>query len=515
MIKVVSSQEMRELDKYTIEKIAIPGMVLMENAAKATFQVIEKILADEPTSRVAVFCGKGNNGGDGFVIGRYLWNMGAEVKIFLVGEETDLKGDAKHNFNIIKKLGLDISFLSKKSELSRILKSPPDLVIDALLGTGISGAVYGFMKDVIDLINQLPCPVIAVDIPSGLNSDTAAVNGVAVQAEVTVTMALPKYCHVFYPAKSFVGDLYIADIGIPNSVTDSFNLRVQIIEKSDIVLPPRPADTHKYRCGKVAVLAGSKGYTGAAALTSEAALKAGAGLIVLGIPDELNPILEMKLTEVITKPYRNSSFSDPAETAISELLDWCDVLAIGPGLGRTVSTQQAIINLLKSFRKPAVIDADALFALSQFPELLKRPHGKWILTPHHGEFMRFFRELAKSEFQSHFVQLAQEFAQKFRLTLLLKGAPSLVASPDGNVFVNSTGNSGLASGGTGDVLTGLVAGLWAQGLEPASAAFTANYLHGLCADDIAAERTAYALTAGDIIETYGATLKKHFYQQDQ
>jgi len=515
MIKIVSSQQMRGMDKYTIEKIGIPGMVLMENAAKATFHVIEKILADESSSRVAIFCGKGNNGGDGFAIGRYLWNKGVEVMVYLVGKEADLKGDAKRNYEIIKKLGLDIHFLSKKADLTRILKFPPDLVIDALLGTGISGAVYGFMKEVIDLINQLPGLVIAVDVPSGLNSDSGVVDGAAVEAELTVTMALPKYCQVFYPAKSYVGDLYIADIGIPNSVRDLSGIRVHLVEKSDIVLPPRPADTHKYRCGKVAVLAGSKGYTGAAALTSDAALKAGAGLVFLGIPEELNPILEAKLTEVITKPYRNISFDDPADSAIAEVLEWCDVLAIGPGLGRSVSTQRAIIKLLQSFKKPVVIDADALFALSQFPEILGRQRGEWILTPHHGEFIRFFKRLAKREFQLHFVELAQQFAQKFQCTLLLKGAPSLVASPDGNIFVNSTGNSGLASGGTGDVLTGLVAGLWVQDFPPVSAAYTANFLHGLCADDIAAEKTTYALTASDLINRFGFTLQKHFFLQEQ
>jgi len=514
MIKVVTAEQMRGIDKYTIEKIGIPGMVLMENAAKATFHVIEKILTDGSSSRVAVFCGKGNNGGDGFAISRYLWNKGVGVIVYLTGKEAELKGDAKRNYDIIRKLGIDIHFLSKKADLSRILRFPPDLVIDALLGTGISGAVYGFMEEVIGLINQLPCPVIAVDVPSGLNSDSGVVDGAAVAAEVTVTLGLPKYCQVFHPAKSYVGDLYIADIGIPGSVCDSAGVRVQLVEKSDIALPPRPADTNKYSCGKVAVIAGSKGYTGAAALTSDAALNAGAGLVILGIPEKLNPILENKLTEVITRPYQTTSFEDPAETAIAELLEWCDVLAIGPGLGRSVVTQQAIVRLLRTFTKPAVIDADALFALAQFPEVLKKHNGEWILTPHHGEFIRFFRKLDKKEFQSHLLELAQEFAEKYRLTLLLKGAPSLVASSDGDIFINSTGNNGLASGGTGDVLTGLVAGLWAQGLSPVPAAYTASFLHGLCADDIVVEKTVYALTASDLIRKFGNTLQKHFYSRE-
>lgn len=514
MMKVVSAKEMRELDRFTIEKIGIPGMVLMENAGKSTFHIIDRLFSDALSLHIAIFCGKGNNGGDGFVIGRYLWNKGVPIKIYLVGEASDLQGDAKRNYDILKKMGLDIYPIRKKSDLSPILKSPPDLVVDALLGTGISGVVYGFMKQVIDAINSLPCPVISVDVPSGLNSDSGTVEGPAVRANITVTMGLPKYCHVFYPARSHVGDLYIADIGIPKSLLDSSDLNVQIVEKNDIVLPPREPDTNKYRCGKVAVLAGSKGFTGAATLTSDAALKSGAGLVILAIPDLLNPILEMKLTEVITRPYPQPQFIDPTEPAIAELLDWCDVLAIGPGLGRSVPTQKAILKLLQHFKKPTVIDADALYALSQSPEILKRHLAEWILTPHHGEFIRFYPKLDKKEFQHQFIQLAQQFAKDYKLTLLLKGAPSLVASSDGNIYVNPTGNTGLASGGTGDVLTGLVAGLWAQGLSPSAAAFTANYVHGLCADDIAAEKTAYALTATDLIAHYGLTLHKHFIDLD-
>jgi hydroxyethylthiazole kinase-like uncharacterized protein yjeF len=365
------------------------------------------------------------------------------------------------------------------------------------------------MQEVIKYINSLKAFTFAVDVPSVLNADIPVVEGETVRANVTATMALPKRCHIFCPARSYVGDLHIIDIGIPNSIKNSSTVKIQLIEKKDIHLPERDIDTHKYQCGKVAVLAGSTGYTGAAALTAQGALHIGAGLVILGIPGILNQILEAKLTEVITKPYflgRSGHLTSADDPDIIDLLDWCDVLAIGPGLGRIEETQRSVIDILTGFKKPTVIDADALFALAQQPSMLKKPHPNWILTPHHGEFLRFFNGISKSDFQRDIIGLAQDFAQKNELVLLLKGAPSMVVSPDGQVYVNSTGNSGLASGGTGDVLTGFVAGLVAQGLDLVESGITANYLHGACADIIKKDKTEYALTAGDLIVKIGDIL---------
>ncbi len=508
MIKIVTSEEMRGMDSFTIEDLGIPGAVLMENAGKGIFHVIEGALEDRKNFRVYIFCGKGNNGGDGYVVGRYLWNEGVNVEFFIAGKETEIKGDARINFDIIKKLDIPFHFLQNKTDLLNIPKDLPDLVVDALLGTGITGAVYGFMKDVIEFINQLDCPVVSVDVPSGLNADLPAVEGPVVKADITVTMALPKHCHVFYPAKNYVGELYVVDIGIPHSRLNDENVKIQIIEATDIQMPGRAEDTHKYLVGKVAVLAGSTGFTGAATLCSEAALHAGAGLVILGIPGSLNPILEMKMTEVITRPYGKDILESASDPAIQDLLGWGDILAIGPGLGRSKSTQQAIVDILNNFEKPAVVDADALFALAQHPELLTKPHPDWILTPHHGEFYRLLNGVDKEDFKTHFVFLAQEYAVKHQLVLMLKGAPSLVAAPDGQVYVNSTGNPGLASGGTGDVLTGLTAGLRGQGMDSVTAAYTAHYIHGLCADEIVEKTSTYTLTAGQLINELGAVTKK-------
>ncbi len=517
MLKIVTSAEMREMDRHTIEDLGVPGVVLMENAGSGTFHIIQEILKDIFHPKVVLFCGKGNNGGDGFVIARHLWDAGAHVQIFIIGKEADLKGDALTNFNVAKNFGLHYHFVSQTSEIEELLDEYPDLVVDALLGTGIKGAVHGFMKDVIEYINGLECPVVAVDVPSGLNADSPAIEGEAVQADVTVTMALPKVCHVFHPARSSVGELYIADIGIPHTTRNSGEVRMQMVEKSDIHLPQRSQETHKYECGKVAVLAGSPGFTGAAALSAEAALRVGAGLVILGIPESLNPILEMKLTEVITRPYpagETQHLVDANNPPLQDLLEWCDVLAIGPGLGRSEETQQAIVDILSSFQKPVVVDADALFALAQHPELLNKPHPNWVLTPHYGEFLRLIPGADKQQMKSDFIRLSREFAQKHGLTLLLKNAPSIVVDSAGEIFVNPTGNPGLASGGTGDVLTGLIAGLLAQRLDPVAAAYTANYLHGLCADEIAGEKTEYALAAGDLIAKLGDVLNKHFVSHE-
>ncbi len=517
MIKVVTSDEMREMDRYTIQDLGVPGVVLMENAGVGIFRIIREMYGDVEGLSAFIFCGKGNNGGDGFVIARHLWDAGAHVKIFIAGADEDIKGDARINFDIVQKLNIPHHFVSKLQDFEDKIDPSPDLIVDALLGTGIKGAVRGFFKEVIRYINEFKRPIVSVDVASGLNADTPAVEGDVVQADVTVTMALPKICHIFYPARNYVGELFVADIGIPHTTRNSEAVKVQVIDKADIVLPERLPDSHKYHNGKIAVIAGSPGFTGAAALTAQAALNIGAGLIRLAVPNSLNSILESKLTEVITHPYHTGngdSLSSDDLPQLAELLEWCDVLAIGPGLGRSDEAQEAIIEILKNFDKPAVIDADALFALANNPLLLKKAHPNWVLTPHHGEFYRFLKNTSKEDFKFNFVTYARQFSNDYQINLLLKGSPSLISDPAGNVFINTTGNAGLASGGTGDVLTGFVAGLLGQKMEPRSAAYTSNYLHGLCADEIAGTNSIYSLNATDLLEILGEVIQKHFLSQE-
>ena len=513
MIKVVAAEEMREMDRYTIKDVGVPGVVLMENAGAETAMVILDLLEDVENPLVHIFCGKGNNGGDGFVIARHLSNNGIEVIVFNLVEEKEIKGDALINYKIVKKMDIPITFIRKPADLTKYEElESPDIIIDALLGTGIKGAVRGFVKDAIDFINDLDIPVLSVDIPSGLNANTGDVDGSAIAAEATVTMALPKRCHLFYPAKNFVGDLYIADIGMPARVISNNSVKVQLIDDEDIQMPFRSPNAHKYQFGRVAVLAGSPGYTGAAVLTAEATLKIGAGMVILGIPKSLNPIFEQKLTEVITSPLpetERQTIGKISLPAIQELLDWSDVLAIGPGLSRGEEVQETIIQILKNYSKPVVIDADALFALANHSNFLKRKaHPNWILTPHTGEFLRFLPKESIVSLASDPIGRAQRFATEHRLNLLLKGAPSLAVDSNGNVYINSTGNSGLASGGSGDVLTGIIAGLIAQKLTPIESAYTANFLHGFIADYVAKEQTEQTLVAGDLIKYMGPALKQ-------
>jgi len=513
MIKVVTAKEMQEKDRFTIEKIGVPGVVLMENAGRAVFRVILQELENIIDPLVYVFCGKGNNGGDGFVVARHLWNEGVYVRVFCIAAENELAGDAKVNYNILKNMQMPIEFVKNVDDFKGLENEPPDLLVDALLGTGVSGPVRGFAKDVIEFINQnIKTRIVAIDVPSGLDASSAEVAGSAIRADVTVTMALPKRCHTLYRAKNYVGELFIADIGIPPFVLNRDDVQVEMLEPEDIVLPFRYADSHKYECGKVGVLAGSKGYTGAATLTAQAAMKIGAGLVALAVPESINWVMEQKLTEVITRPLPETpeqTIGPESLPKIQELLDWCDVLAIGPGLGRTPHVQETIVEILRKFDKPIIIDADALLALANHPELLaEKPHPHWVLTPHLGEFLRFFPEENKRSLYNNRIERVQEFAKKYQLTLLLKGAPAMVALPNEQVYLNPTGNSGLASGGTGDVLTGFVAGLLAQQYDPDEAAYTANFIHGYVGDFVVEKETQYTLVAGDLIANLGPALNK-------
>ncbi|HQU72373.1 MAG TPA: NAD(P)H-hydrate dehydratase [Calditrichia bacterium] len=512
MLKVVNAEEMRAIDNYAIEKVGLPGVVLMENAGRATFRVIQQMLGNTPDPLVYIFCGKGNNGGDGFVVARHLWNEGIYVRVFCIVPEKELSGDALTNYNILHNMNIPIEFVSSTDQLREVENEPPHILVDALLGTGLKGPAKGFVKEVIDFLNQnVETRILSIDLPSGLNADSPQVPGSAIRADVTVTMALPKRCHVLFPAKNYVGENYVVEIGIPPFVVNKPDIKLELLEQGDIVLPFRYPDAHKYECGKVAILAGSKGYTGAAALCAQAALKTGAGMVILAVPESINAVMEQKLTEVINRPVPETAqqtIGPESMETIEELLEWCDVLAIGPGLGRSEAVRKAVIATLEKCDKPVVIDADALWALAQDRKLLEAgDHRNWILTPHFGEFSRFFPGEDKENLAIHRIEIAQAFAREYNLTLLLKGNPALVAMPDERVYINSTGNAGLASAGTGDVLTGITVGLLAQGFDPDEAAYTANFVHGFAADHIVERETIYGLTAGDLINNLGFALK--------
>ncbi|UCE17813.1 MAG: NAD(P)H-hydrate dehydratase [Gemmatimonadota bacterium] len=508
-MKVVTTQQMREIDRVTIEEFGIPGLDLMEAAGQGVVNAIEGTFIDISHSRVIIFCGKGNNGGDGFVVSRLLTEKEADVETYLLGKKSEISGDAKVNLDRAVNIGLNVKEISSLDNINKPLEA--DIVVDAILGTGIQGSVRGFPAEVIDLINKFEGTVVAVDTPSGLNTDTGAVEGPCVRADVTATMGLPKVGLLLFPGKSYVGKLEVVDIGVPPEVIGGAGITIEYVEREGIarLIPRRAPNAHKGDCGRVAVVAGSVGMTGAAALSCQAALRAGAGMTILGIPRSLNDVMEIKLTETMTKPLpetKERTLSLAAESGIEELMDWADVLAIGPGLSLNKETQELVRNITRKVRIPTVIDADGLNALAGHHDCLADRKAELILTPHAGELSRLI-DRPIGEIEAHRISLAQKVGEDLGVVLVLKGAPTVVADPTGTVHINSTGNAGMATAGCGDVLTGLIAGLLAQGLKGPEAAVAGVFLHGAAGDLAAEKKGTLGVIAGDIAEKIPAAIR--------
>jgi len=505
---VVTAKEMTEIDRQTIENVGIPGMVLMENAGRQVVSVIQKILTLVDNKRIVVFCGKGNNGGDGFVVSRYLLDLGAQVKTFLIGDPRGVKGDALINLKILNRLGHNVLH---DVNINRNLVKGAYLIVDALLGTGVSGALRGKIAKTVGIINQSDAPVVAVDLPTGMNTDTGAVDSVCVNASATVTMAHIKRGLLFSPAREHAGKIHVADIGMPKQTTLSQGVNCFQLNKKFVmsVLPKRAPNSYKNDCGKLFVVAGSVGLTGAAVLSSAAAMRSGVGMTLLGIPNGLNVVMEERLTEVMTLPLPETaaqSVGFDAKEEISKRLPWADVLAIGPGLSTEPETAKLVKWVLQNVSKPIVVDADALNCMQDAPQLFKHAKGSLVLTPHPGELSRLVGRSTK-EIVGNPIEAAKEAAEKFNSIVLLKTAPAVIASPDGIIFINSTGNPGMATAGMGDVLTGVVASLIAQGVLPLNAALAAVYLHGVAGDIAESKRGQVGLIARDVLNNLPRALK--------
>jgi len=507
---LLTAREMQEMDRMTIDEVGIPGLLLMEHAGMAVAERVLEMLKEAGGEHVFIFCGRGNNGGDGFVAARFLFGLGCSVSVLLAGDPEKISGDALINYRALKGLGIDMIPLQSDQDLSRA--AHPDLIVDALLGTGISGDVTGFTTGIIDWINHAGVPVLSVDVPSGLHCDNGQVAGVCITADATVTFGHYKRGLVIPPGRDLAGCVDVADIGIPSKVSDSMNIKTRLLELSDCHqhLPERPASAHKGNFGKIAFLAGSRGLTGAAALTSMAALKAGSGLVILGCPEGVNGILESKLTEVMTKPFpetEQGTLSLSAEVEIQHLLDWADIAAIGPGMSQETETQALIRKTVVECGKPMVIDADGLNAIAGHVDLLKACQSPLILTPHPGELSRMVH-LKMDEIVSNPIEVARKWAVEWQCVLVLKGAPTVIGHPDGQIFVNDTGNSGMATAGSGDVLTGILAGMLAQGCSVQEASLCGVYLHGLAGDLAAEQYSDRAMTAGDILTHIGEAFQE-------
>lgn len=507
-MRVLNAAQMREADRRTTEEIGISALVLMENAGRQVVAAMEAVHGDLTEHTVAVLCGRGNNGGDGFVVARTLLQRGVDVGVFLIGRVADVQGDARVNLEILGRLGLSTVEIGDDQawelHFSEIASST--IIVDAIFGTGLNKPLTGLMETIVDDVNTSGIPVVAVDLPSGLSADSPEPLGDSIVAGTTITLGAPKIPLVLPPAEMRAGDIVIADIGIPVEIIESVEgPRLELMTRAAMrdLLMPRNADTHKGDYGRVTIVAGSLGKTGAAHLAAVGALRAGAGLVTVATPSNCLPIVASMGAEYMTEPIDVNPDGLDAD-AVDQLLESArDVIAIGPGLGQGSGTRAFIQALVDRATQPLVIDADGLNAFAGQPDRLAGREGREvIITPHPGEMARL-AGLSIDEVQANRIDVARTFATTHQVYVVLKGHRTLVATPEGTVFVNPTGNPGMATGGTGDVLCGMVAALLAQLLDAEAACTLAVYLHGMAGDLAQADEGEMAMTAGDVAAHVG------------
>ncbi len=502
---IVTGTQMQALDRRTIEEGRVPSLVLMERAGAGVVQFLQARFGPLRGKTVTILCGKGNNGGDGFVVARLLRQQQARVSVLLLAPATDLSRDAATMYRRWLRVGGTANskrFLSP-DQVTPLL-SASDFVVDALLGTGLSTEVIGVYRDAIQLINRSGKPVVAVDIPSGIHADSGSQLGEAISATATVTFGLPKLGLYIGAGIDHAGTIHVADIGIPASYVDAVSSRTILITRELVAkaLPVRQPSAHKGTFGHAGILAGSVGKTGAAALAARAALRMGTGLVTVGIPSSVNDVLEAKLLEAMTFPLPETKARTLARSGLDRVLAFIrarTALAIGPGLSTHPETVELIQSLMKHIDRPSVLDADALNALAGRATLLTECKIPPILTPHPGEMARLEVEATSQTVNADRLGTARRFARERGVYLVLKGARTVIARPDGLLAICPTGNPGMATAGTGDVLTGMAVALLAQKVPAWEAACSATYLHG-AAGDLAAQQLGQAgMLAGDLI----------------
>jgi NAD(P)H-hydrate epimerase len=511
---LVTAAEMQAMDRRTIETGGIPGIELMENAGRGAARFLLDYFPEAIQNQIGIIAGKGNNGGDGFVIARYLSQKGIQVNVYLLAQSSAVKGDAAENLKLLKPLGIPVielpdkkSFSNRQNDMQHV-----DLWVDSILGTGLKSDVRGYYRDVITFINSLKKPVFAVDIPSGLNSDTGQPCGACIQAQATATFGFAKSGHVLQPGAAFSGRLKIVDIGIPDHIAKEIGPQQYRLTRDQIrnYFQPRKPDSHKGTAGHLLVIAGSTGKTGAAAMTAMSAMRVGAGLVTLGVGQSINTILESQVLEVMTEPLPDLDNGHLGESALDRILDLTadkQCLALGPGLGQAKETRTLVTRIIQNSSIPLVIDADGLNNLAGHTQILKELQVPVIVTPHPGEMARLMKTSAAAV-QADRMQSARDFAFEFNAHVILKGAGTVIAHPDGRAYINSTGNPGMAAGGMGDVLTGVIAGLITQGFSPESATHAGVYLHGAAADTLAESIGPMGYLAGEVRDAIPGEIKK-------
>jgi hydroxyethylthiazole kinase-like uncharacterized protein yjeF len=508
---VVTSEQMREMDRLTIQKYGTQSLTLMERAGAAVVKAIVERFAEPASKGVLIVAGKGNNGGDGFVVGRLLRQQRVPCEIALLAKRNEISSDAAHNLEAYLTAGgklVDID--ADRLALLNDSIAGKGLLVDAILGTGTKNEIRGIYAEAIRAMNQSGLPIVAIDIPSGLDADKGTPLGACVQAAMTVALAYPKLGQVIHPGLEHVGELVVADIGIePAAVTEVAPSAVLLtLEGVRPLVPVRKPDSHKGTYGHVVVIAGSRGKTGAAILASRACMRAGAGLTTLAAPRSLNDIFAGALIEVMTEPLRDTAEEEIESLTDDEwrrLLERKTVALFGPGIGVTDCTRNNLRWLLRHLSIPWVIDADGLNNLALDLDRLRKARTAPILTPHPGEMGRLIGKDAASVNKDR-IGVARTFAIEHRCYVVLKGARTVLATPAGKISINPTGNPGMASGGMGDVLAGILTALLAQSLSPEEAMKLAVYLHGFVADRIGAERGMLGMIASDIIDGLPAGL---------
>jgi len=495
-MKVVDAVTMRAMDGRAVSDYAMKGLQLMENAGRAAAEVVLRELAHNggAPKRAAIICGKGNNGGDGFVCARHLMNAGVEVTLFSLARASAYKGDSRVNLRCWQKMGGGVTGLFSLDDIKKHA-SPlrhAGVVVDALLGTGIEGGAKGLYGEVIEFINTLKGRVVSIDVPSGMNASTGAVEGPVVRADITVTMALPKLGFFLTPGSGFTGKVEVGDIGMPAVILTDEAVKWNLITEDMVrnLVRPRAPEAHKGSCGHVAVLGGSPGKTGAPYMSAMGAMRAGAGLVTIGLPAGLNSIMEEKTTEVMTWPLSESAEGTLGEEALSDignLLQGKTALVAGPGLGVSSGIRAMLKKILEQSALPMVLDADALNNMAGSLDVLAGAgSAEMALTPHPGEAARLLG-VSAADIQAHRIGSATELAQKTGAVVVLKGGNTIIAAPEregGGIYINTTGGPALATAGTGDVLAGMIGGLMGQGLSALGSAIVAVYAHGLCGDAI-------------------------------
>lgn len=512
-MKILSAQEMRNIDSQAIRDYGMPSILLMENAGVKTAEVIKGLLPQPENKRVVIIVGKGNNGGDGIVVARHLLNWGVDVDTFLTADIPDLTGDSHTNYQILQKMSERIFPLKEEKDLQFFRQSlmSSDLVVDALYGIGFKGRFGEFESRIVKMVNGTGLPVVAVDIPSGVDADTGRVRGEAIRATNTVTFALPKLGLVLQPGKEFVGQLTVADITIPQALLTDNKLKTDLIDEDFIrpLINKRPAESHKGTYGHALVIGGSLGLTGAVMMTSNAALRCGAGLVTTAVPESLLDIVEGGFLEVMSLPLAQTdqgTIALEALPAIGNLLGTVSVCAIGPGMSGAKEVNAIVRFVLEESGVPVVIDADGINAIRGDIAVLKDRQIPVVLTPHPGEMARL-TGMKISVIQANRIKIARDFAQEWGVTLVLKGNNTVIATKSGELYANTTGNPGMATAGSGDVLCGIITGLIAQGIKPQSAAVAGVFIHGLAGDQAAENKGQRGLIAGDLIDKLPEVLK--------